>query len=701
MSGRQPATPEPASAHPSGPETAFPSEHVQTWLRMEPSLAQAVLAKTEEELLGGLAALMRNKVETEKAARHLSQVLLETAQAQKELERIQQHVRQAEDEFAFRLEEQRRIRGQLVEEQSMLHGGTEFGGEFRRAEEQRFLRGEIERSRRELTPLPAPARGASDSSQTADQPGAQEQVASLQAEVDGLIRRKEELTAAVAALQETCDQLSRELVPLRKELGERVTAREALIQDIQILQEYQNQFQAAAAEHQNAVAQLTAERARQQTEVQATATKLAKRHAERKSESSKLKALRAECVRVQAELENLRQSYAALQSEHAAVTKAQSHSRLAASGLWLEAAKASALGTEQMDESQAFQALLQDAQAARATAEAERARLLEENCQLRAELDRTGSGNASPGSVPESPPVRAAPQPASEIGSQPDESAPAEDQRDEPQPGVSPAGPDAAAAAAQAQGETQAQGEIAPADIQVSEFSKEEAARLAEVEGMQRTLLELREQRRQFARQEPQRQEASAGDPLMREVVMLESYTAQLRDAHAVASQADEKQIGLPLWFNQPLPPVPNDYDPYWLQSEFFTDEPLDAQKVTELVAQMPGLDGCLVVKNRGPVLACRLAEHYFEQLRAPERDYQALFGRLPNRRDDLQLPQGRVATYQLENGFLTVTQADHIFVITTSAQPRLRPGMPEKLTAIAHELGKMYPASYAAAPVG
>lgn len=29
------------------------------WLRMDPSLTRAVLAKTEEELLGGLAALMR------------------------------------------------------------------------------------------------------------------------------------------------------------------------------------------------------------------------------------------------------------------------------------------------------------------------------------------------------------------------------------------------------------------------------------------------------------------------------------------------------------------------------------------------------------------------------------------------------------------------------------------------------------------
>ncbi len=39
------------------------------WLRMDPSLTRAVLAKTEEELLGGLAALMRNKVEHEQVSR--------------------------------------------------------------------------------------------------------------------------------------------------------------------------------------------------------------------------------------------------------------------------------------------------------------------------------------------------------------------------------------------------------------------------------------------------------------------------------------------------------------------------------------------------------------------------------------------------------------------------------------------------------
>src|SRR3984957_21020039 len=55
------------------------------WLRMDPSLTRSVLAKTEEELLGTLAALMRNKVEHEQASRRLAQTQIDTEQAKHEL----------------------------------------------------------------------------------------------------------------------------------------------------------------------------------------------------------------------------------------------------------------------------------------------------------------------------------------------------------------------------------------------------------------------------------------------------------------------------------------------------------------------------------------------------------------------------------------------------------------------------------------
>jgi hypothetical protein len=63
------------------------AQEAQLWLRMEPELTRAVLAKTEEELLGGLAALMRNKVETEKANRRLAYTLAEIEEPKQEWKR--------------------------------------------------------------------------------------------------------------------------------------------------------------------------------------------------------------------------------------------------------------------------------------------------------------------------------------------------------------------------------------------------------------------------------------------------------------------------------------------------------------------------------------------------------------------------------------------------------------------------------------
>jgi hypothetical protein len=71
------------------------------WLRMDPSLTRAVLAKTEEELLASLAALMRNKVEYEQASRRFAQVQMETELAKQELATIKEQIRCAEEEVAI------------------------------------------------------------------------------------------------------------------------------------------------------------------------------------------------------------------------------------------------------------------------------------------------------------------------------------------------------------------------------------------------------------------------------------------------------------------------------------------------------------------------------------------------------------------------------------------------------------------------
>jgi septal ring factor EnvC (AmiA/AmiB activator) len=84
------------------------------WLRMDPSLTRSVLAKTEEELLGSLAALMRNKVEYEQASRRFAQIQLETERAKQELATIKEQIRCAEEEVATRLHEQSRINEEIV-----------------------------------------------------------------------------------------------------------------------------------------------------------------------------------------------------------------------------------------------------------------------------------------------------------------------------------------------------------------------------------------------------------------------------------------------------------------------------------------------------------------------------------------------------------------------------------------------------------
>lgn len=464
------------------PEVNAP-EQVHPWLRMDPSLASAVLSKTEEELLGGLAALMRNKVETETAVRRLAQILAETGQAQKELERIRQQVRQAEDELAVRIDEQQRIREQLLESQALLRVRQEQAAEYR--ERWSAFQADAERVRRDLAQLHTEVQTTQPDPRAVA--GLEERLSQVRAEVDSALREKAELEGELPQLRQQRDQLSAEVADLRREVEERQAALEALNGEVQRSNERQNPS-----------------------------------------------------------------------------------------------------------------------------------------------VQPVPSGSDRPG---------------------------------QPEIQTAPAAP--------------------------------------EKEGTLRTPFQAQEKPRDLADPElpwrerkPDRfvQGASALEDL-HDRSGFESYAAQLRDAQAVATGADEKSIGLPLWLGQPLPPVAKGFDSYRLESEFFSDEPMDARVVAELVAKLPGLDGCLVVQNRGPVLASRLAEHYYEQLRVPDRDYSLLFGRLPNRRDDLRMPEGRVAIYQLENGFMTVTQMDHIVMITTSGQPRLKPGMPHKLLTIACELSKMYPA--------
>ena len=195
----QPAQIEPQDAH---------------WLRMDPSLTRAVLAKTEEELLGSLAALMRNKVEHEQASRRFAQVQIDTKQARHELESINKQIRRAEEEVAARLNEQSRINEEIVRVQQELVIIRE--GHQRHAEMVSGLQNEaalmqqlLAEAHRDLSIV----KGAAET-----------QLAAHQESIAQLGRLKNEK----ATLEES-------LAPLRQEVDERISAREALIAEAVIL----------------------------------------------------------------------------------------------------------------------------------------------------------------------------------------------------------------------------------------------------------------------------------------------------------------------------------------------------------------------------------------------------------------------------------------------------------------------------------
>jgi hypothetical protein len=48
--------------------------------------------------------------------------------------------------------------------------------------------------------------------------------------------------------------------------------------------------------------------------------------------------------------------------------------------------------------------------------------------------------------------------------------------------------------------------------------------------------------------------------------------------------------------------------------------------------------------------------------------------------------------TFRIGDEFLTVTQANDIFLVVSHERPKLHPGVEEKLAIVAEELDKMYP---------
>jgi hypothetical protein len=183
---------------------------------------------------------------------------------------------------------------------------------------------------------------------------------------------------------------------------------------------------------------------------------------------------------------------------------------------------------------------------------------------------------------------------------------------------------------------------------------------------------------------------------LIEEINILRRYQSELlaEEASLVSESSDARSAeSLPLLFQPTSHSVSSEWDSYLLESELLTEGPLDATKVSQLVSKLPGLSGCLIVKNRGGVLASNLSERLHDHLKVPNRAYGLVFSRLPGQIDQHVRRNGRIATFNLGQGCLTAVQANHMFLFASHGQPELRPGISEKLLSVTSELSKMYPA--------
>jgi hypothetical protein len=178
---------------------------------------------------------------------------------------------------------------------------------------------------------------------------------------------------------------------------------------------------------------------------------------------------------------------------------------------------------------------------------------------------------------------------------------------------------------------------------------------------------------------------------LLAEIAALEARSQELAEAAEKAEQARIAE-GLPLLFGPEPPRIAPEWDSYPLESEFHTDEMLDAKMVAKLVSMLPGLEGCLIVKNHGPVLASQMPERIHAHLKVPDRNYHLLFDRLEKKVEEHHLEHVRLATFDLGTEALTIAQSNHAFVFVNHRQTRLRPGMAGKLASIVSEISKMYP---------
>jgi len=520
------------------------------WLRMDPEMSRTVLSKTEEELLGSLSALMRNKVEYEKAQRALAHIVLEIDQTKQEVAGVKRQVAAAEDELNTRLADHERVVDEIAQARSELQGERSKYLEFQN--ELIAIRNEIDQARKEKT-------------------AASDELAELQLQQSTVRAGIESLKSEATAVHEERHKVLQQVEPLRKELDERLVVREALIQQIMTMERH--------------VAELTSTR-----DIRMNAQRIALIGHGTESMRDEIQQLKSEIERIEKERIRLANERDMVEKEFAGLQSRLSSAR-----------SSYAETLEKLDEARAALAVTE-----------------KENDEAVSKLEHVHEQETKP------PEVRS----ESERHQEPEEVA------------------------------------------------VNQADRLAEKPG-------LKEPVQEFMLQE-----------YMAEPVLSEPMHGPVLSQAAPEAIAKEPEPdpALPLLTNEPLPAVIPTWDSYRLESEFFTEETLEANRVARLVSELPGIENVLVVRQRGAVLAGSLPERMSDHLKTPGRDYERLFSNWPNRAQERKSSSTQIVTFQIGDEFLTATQANDIFLVASHERPKLHPGVEEKLAVVVEELDKMYP---------
>ncbi|MBV8587344.1 MAG: hypothetical protein JO308_13735, partial [Verrucomicrobia bacterium] len=105
--------------HPSAQQSVSTNDPFG-WVAEDPQMARSVLAKTEDELIHGLSALMRNKVEQERAQHALGILLRQVDDARRELASIKNQIRVVDDELSSRMTEHTRVLDEISHQSEVL-----------------------------------------------------------------------------------------------------------------------------------------------------------------------------------------------------------------------------------------------------------------------------------------------------------------------------------------------------------------------------------------------------------------------------------------------------------------------------------------------------------------------------------------------------------------------------------------------------